>query len=436
MDTAMDTDMASITESLMRHNRRRSRKATPAVGGLSNKRKLWIGCISVAGIFVASNATLAALAEVARTRDPALVTRVTADPIAPLLLLQRQAVNEPRRIFDKAILIEARKSLRYQAINTAPLRLLAIRGQALKDSSALTFAHLSERVTRRDLMTQLVLIEEAVRLDDHDLALRHYDKALRTSGEARTVLFPILSKALKDDVILDALIPYVRTRANWMPEFIQYALRDGPTGPRGTAELLVRAGAGRQADLMEPVAATLIGTLLEQGEFALARQLFLQLPGTSARHFEQAGFDVATTNPFYGPFAWTPRTDALAGASFEGSPDQDQRTARIFASTGERQVALRRMLALRPGQYRHSETRSKVAGDDTSRAYWEMKCPTRTGFEPIWRASIDRSSYNVAGAKGPLVPTDCPYQLLELTAVGGDSPGGLEATIAAFDLKH
>ena len=410
----------------------------PGLARIDWGRALPRAALLLVSIVAACGAFLSAVQEVALDRNPVLVESFTGNPVAALAAFAGDLAGNPRRIADAEAVRLARGALNSDPLNPLPLRILAMRAAATGDAAGSTaFAHLAERVTRRDLPTQLMLIEYAVQRNDIGQALVHYDIALRASDQARSVLFPILSSAISHADIRDALIPYVRMRANWIAEFLQFAMRDGASGPAKTASLLISAGVGGQADLMSPVAPILLGLLVDHREFDMSRQLLQQISSGAAGLLQDTGFTANTTNGQFGPFAWVAAGgDSAMGASFEGQAGSDRRVAHVFANSGERGIALRRVTALAPGQYLHDETRSLNAGDDTSRAHWEMKCLGNAASEPIWREAPDRADNSSVHAAGPLVPGGCPYQLLELQVVAGENPQGLELAIENFRLAR
>src|SRR3546814_1290750 len=69
------------------------------------------------------------------------------------------------------------------------------RGDQAKGERLLAY---SQKLSRRDLRTQLMAIELAVAQGDISGALRHYDIALRTKKNAPELLFPVLTSALPD----------------------------------------------------------------------------------------------------------------------------------------------------------------------------------------------------------------------------------------------
>ena len=66
-------------------------------------------------------------------------------------------------------------------------------------------ARRAERVSRRDLANELLLIEATARHDDVATTLTHFDRALLVYPDANQQLFPVLSRALSDPQIRAAL---------------------------------------------------------------------------------------------------------------------------------------------------------------------------------------------------------------------------------------
>jgi len=390
--------------------------------------------LAAGALALAAFASLFALANVARNANPALVNSVADDPLAPLLELHGQLSVNPGRILDQSVGPLALQSLTREPLNPVALRMLAIQASARNDPGrSARFASLSERITRRDLFTQLILIEQAVQRNSIPVALHHYDVALRTHEGAGNILFPILGTAISNDAIREALVPFVRSHAAWIPSFVQFAASEA-NAPQ-TTRLLLAAGPARWPSLVRQNAPALLTALVNQRQFALAEQLLLQLPGTPPGVLRQIDFSPQTTNEVLGPFAWSAVNGGSLGASFEAS-SEGRSVAHLFATPGARGVVLRRVLSLAPGAYRHSEARSLGAGDASSRAFWEMKCLGGQTSEVIWRGPADQASYRATRIAGPIIPIGCTEQVLELTAVGGDGDQGLDLTIGSFILER
>jgi len=415
-------------------NRRRHRRGDAVRARLAPRQLVRIAVILLLTILVAAHAGLTALASVARARNPGLIARLTSDPLAPIHLLESELRTSPEHIQSDRMAAVARESLRRQAVSSGPYRLLALYYLARREPRrASAFAAFSERLSRRDLMTQLFLIEEAVQANDTRAALRHYDTALRTSDGAKTILFPVLSGAIANAPIRQAVVPYVRRQVPWARFFIHFAVQDGDEGPGRAAALLIAAGAGRQAELIQAEGSVLFDRLVEHNQFALAERLFLQVQGTSPQALRSVGFTRDTTAGPFGPLAWQTTNTGSVSAAFEGGGSGD-RAVRLFASSGERGVFLRRVLKLPAGRYRLAESRTLMAGGPPARVYWEMKCGVGRNLAPIWRGPANALAYRTSGVPGPTIPADCPYQVLELNFYAGDGQQGIELRINAFDL--
>lgn len=402
---------------------------------IGRKRAFWLACVSLLSILLASKAAISAFANVARTRNPSLVDQLTEDPTARLLLVEKKINITSPRIREHQFGSLARESLSRQAINTTALRILALHAAARgQPAESAAFASLSERVSRRDLVTQFLLIQEAVGANDHELALRHYDRALRTNALASNILFPILGSAISDGMIRRAVVPYVRMRASWVPQFVKFSMQNGGTGPRATAELLLLAGVGDQTEEMIANTTTLIGMLVDRSEFPLAQQLILQVPGASPNLLQNATFTSRTTDSKYGPFAWAAASSASVAVTFDNSADSILLAARLFAEAGETGTLLRRIIALPPGHYYLNESRTLITGDDSSRAYWQMTCLSGEARAVIWRGPENQAGYRALRAEGPVITGDCNYQLLELKLIAGDAPEGFDLVIESFNL--
>ncbi len=121
--------------------------------------------------------------------------------------------------------IAAARQLAVTALGKEPANAAAARDlglvyslQGKANEAASAFAY-SERMSRRDLPTQLWLIEARVQAGDVAGALTHYDRAMRTSLETREMLLPTLVGAVQDPVVAASLKKIVAARPNWWVRF-------------------------------------------------------------------------------------------------------------------------------------------------------------------------------------------------------------------------
>ncbi len=119
----------------------------------------------------------------------------------------------------------ATAALMREPVNASAAKLMGL-SYALENNAALArkYFQQSEVLSRRDLTAQLWLLEDAVSRDDVETALRHYDKALRTSKPIASTLFPILASALDDENVSDQVIALLQAKPLWSDRFLSFAI--------------------------------------------------------------------------------------------------------------------------------------------------------------------------------------------------------------------
>lgn len=372
-----------------------------------------------------------------QTRRAAVETaaRFGAGPEARLRAAMIAGLAKPTALADPRIVRDARAVLQDQPLDAPALRMLALQARAAGHPRAgLTYARLAEQVTRRETLTQIFLAEEAARAGNARGSLDHIDMALRATNQGRTALFGILNKVMADPQIRREMGHYVARGVPWLPEFLDYAVREGAAGAANTARLLIEARAETRPRLLAPVSALLLGALVDQREFALAGEIYRRARGTAPDLSTSARMTRATFEPRFGPLSWEPIEGAASGAAARFAPAGGGAEISAFASSGERGTVLRRTLRLRPGAYRLFERRSVAAGDASARMRWRLSCLGKT-VEPLWQGPEQPLGYTATGLPGPHLGAGCPVQLLELVADGGSGPEGVDVTIRDFDLR-
>jgi hypothetical protein len=90
----------------------------------------------------------------------------------------------------------ARRALAHSPINVEAVRTLAlVQAASGRADSAHRLIKYAETLSRRDVPTQMWLIEDRVAANDIPAVLLHYHRAMQTSREARSLLSPILAQA-------------------------------------------------------------------------------------------------------------------------------------------------------------------------------------------------------------------------------------------------
>ncbi|HMI18425.1 MAG TPA: hypothetical protein VK533_02655, partial [Sphingomonas sp.] len=242
------------------------------------------------------------LADVVRPVDPALALRldpdnadVAASRAEQLLRLDPSNRAEAERL--------ARRALRRSPVSAAGARMLATARDVAGDPRmARGLMVYSESQSRRDLPTQVWLIQEAVDHDDIPRALHHYDIALRSSEATKPFLFPVLVKAIGQPPVVTGLIDTLVARPLWAAPFLELAARDAQDLD-GLARLLGGL-AGRGYPMPTAVAGEASARMVNAGRYESAWLVYAASHGHPApalvrdpgfAHIEAVGA---------GPFEW------------------------------------------------------------------------------------------------------------------------------------
>jgi hypothetical protein len=313
----------------------------------------------------------------------------------------------------------ARAALRQDATAVAAASTLAINVQILGDArGADRLANYAEALSRRDLATQILLIENAVSRNDVAGALRHYDIALRATSKSTGILFPVLAGAIADPEIRPALTRTLAMRPPWSALFLEYASANSPD-PRA-ASLLFRDLGKTGYPISEVSRTLLIDTLASRGLFDDAWSFYVSFRrGADRQSSRDPGLTADLVHPTV--FDWRPVTDGGISASL-------QRGVLDFAapsSVGGTLVEQVQLLA--PGQYRLVGHSIGVDQSPGSSPYWQLRC--RDGRE-LGRTDVPNSASANGNFVGQFtVPTGCSTQILTLIAKPSDAISGISGQI-------
>lgn len=272
----------------------------------------------------------------------------------------------------------------------------------------------SEKVSRRELTTQIWLIEDAVSRGDVEQALLHYDVALRTSRKAFDVLIPVLTSATGDKALLAPMARRLSTHPAWEKAFLIEAIGKGPSSVNlaTLSELMARTRNPWTPDMI----GLLITRLVSEGQFQIGKRLyettFMARGGTQALvhngDFESAGS--ATS------FDWIllGDDDLWAARVAKGSGDHEFALG-LGASAGRGGEVAKQILVLPPGRYVLSASAGGINDASSSRPGLSVVC--ETGTRPV----LTRVPLGPAGEEGVAVkavfavPTaGCPAQRLSI----------------------
>lgn len=314
-------------------------------------------------------------AGVFRTRSPDLVLKVApydggARAIKAFALLSQPDVTK------KPAAREAR-TLISEAIAKEPTSLPAVRSLGLllslndKPGAAARVFHYAESLSRRDLATQLWLIEWNVRQDDVAGALKHYDIALRTSPETSRTLFPILIAATAFPDVAAEVRRMLLTRPSWGPMFVRdlvYGSKSPAVAASISRGLLNPANVGERPHLV-----ALMERLVQARSYNQAWALYTSIRRSVAEEslVRDGSFEDDDTIP---PFEWALAQEPDLSAELRPRID-DTNKALYFVQTGGRAgTVARQLLRLAPGRYTLSMLAGEVKGDTERPPQISLNC--------------------------------------------------------------
>jgi hypothetical protein len=291
------------------------------------------------------------------------------------------------------------------------------------------FAH-SDDLSRRELMTRLWLIEEAVRHEDVASAVRNYDIALRTSPKTFDILFPLLAGGLAEPPISKALVSTLAQRPIWGEAFIRYLSSSGPE-PLRTAHffrlLITNRVAVPQVDQ-----AGIVNALVTSNAFEDAWAYYRTMRSSVNRHQSRdPEFSQQLTAPT--AFDWTPRmSDAGLTATIERTDTSGVFDFAAPATVGG--IVLEQLQLLPPGRYQLAGRSTGIEETPQSAPYWLLVC---TDGRELGRVVLANASKNNGRFEGTfVVDTSCPAQVLRLIVRPTSAVSGVSGQIERVLLRQ
>jgi hypothetical protein len=321
----------------------------------------------------------------------------------------------------------AKRSLTREPINPVALRVLGVVADARSQKGkAIRLFNLSEATSRRDLGTQLALIQFATDAGDLPRTLKHYDTLLRTSVDGQTILFPILTQGLVDAEIRQALVNRLNPPPPWFWAFVNHAIA-GEQPPVHLAQLLGATIKTLPDDSdYRSFHARMLSALSSSGQQQSAAQYYLRLPGAQAGALKDVGISPITTDNRFVPITWEALTSAYAGAT----RDSSGRAFRVSANPGERAIVLRRLLFLQSGPYRVGIDQKQISGAASHQLNWSISCSA----SPVWTATLTAPQ---SGTDTPfVVPSGCNSQSITLEIVGGTDESIVDYMIEGVRIRR
>ncbi|GAB5348757.1 hypothetical protein [Alteriqipengyuania sp. 357] len=388
--------------------------------------------IVVATILLAISATTSALVNF--LHEPAPQLALTIDPQDPVALATdmqtRLAAGGVLTGGQRAIGAVARRSVTRAPINPEALRLSGLASSAGGEdavSNASIQMRLANRMSRRDLASQLWLIEDAVNRNDVAAALYHYDVALRVRDSVRPLLYPVLTQALEEPVIRKRFLPYMEAKPRWLPSFLRFAVANSEDR-RSLAALSRAAGGFPEGESYASLDAELMVGLVQQSAWQSAVDHLKRTTDAADELLTTIEMSPNNTDLDFAPFVWRPMPVDKIQSGFFASESGPVELELVVESGYQGGVATK-TLGLTPGNYR---VRANIRAQDAFRGA-QMRWLLRCGEEGSPRYPVNETF--PVERENPVdvafvVPSGCPTQELQLGLMTSPAPGNMTITIS------
>ncbi len=389
--------------------------------------KEWVVRLVLAAVAVALGyySVTFSIAQVAAKRDPALAYRLAPydGRIAAAYATSLAGPNATPQDRAQADVL-AKRALQHDLLAVGAAATLGLNADVRGDEAAARrYFTYAQKLSRRDLRTQLWMIEDAVQREDIPGALHQYDITLRIFPTLSDVLYPVLASASVDPVIRRELVKTLAGKPAWSDSFINYVVGNSTT-PKATAVLFLDL---RRAGVLVPETARAgaINALIAGGELNVAWSYYTSIRShADRRRSRDPRFATNLETP--SALDWTPVNDGGLTTSIQGGIF-DFAAPASFGGPMLQQVQL-----LPPGTYRlsgHSIGIEQAAG---ALPYWTLRCQDgrELGRVEVPNSNVARGNFNAMFS----VPADCPMQTLLLTARPSDAMSGLSGQFDRVEL--
>lgn len=268
----------------------------------------------------------------------------------------------------------------------------------------------AERLSRRDLDAQMLLLEQSVTDGNIGETLRHYDTALRVNRRTEIALFPTLANAMADPDLQPDILALLRTSPPWTDRFLYAAAGQTAALPQlpGIFEKL-----GKDFPIGEALNRHVMRRLISEGYFDSAQRLVRQVTGRpSARSTLITNGDFSSEGD-WPPVDWQLLSNGGVGATI----DVAEKSLQAF-SNGEKGIAAQQILSLPPGRFT-IRTEAEATSDINSYASWNISCADKSG-RTLAVLTIPAIGEQVVVLASFRVPEECRYQWVRLAFINAE----------------
>ncbi|MEO5493515.1 MAG: hypothetical protein ABIR08_05765 [Sphingomonas sp.] len=318
-------------------------------------------------------------------------------------------------------------ALRRDATNVEAARNGGLIADASNDNArARQSLRFAEALSRRDLPTQLWLLEDAVNRGDVGTALDHFDIALRTSNDASKILVPILVRAIDEPPLAHAIVAVLARRPIWAEGYLITVAQTGQDNAKVADLFLNISKAG--VPVPQYIRDTLIRRFVDAGDFILGMRLYRAFYSKGGNDLiRNGGFELSDANV---AFDWRPVD--TAGISALRTEEKGNIVLQIQGSPTEAGPAIRQLLVLPVGRYAIGGTFQSPNETAATSPYFDLTC---AGPQSIAIGHIVMTSGKFRGIVS--VPeSGCEAQWLTLSVPSTESSDGSAGTVDNISVER
>jgi hypothetical protein len=324
--------------------------------------------IFVAGASLAYEVGVVSFAGFARNRAPGAVLKWYGSDAEALTNLAESPLGSGEEAQGKARAL-ALSALQRSLLSAKAARSLAVLEATGNDQGATArYARYAHAMSRRDLATELLMIEECVRRNDVAGAIRHYDIALRTSPKADSLLLPILVHAAEHDEVMKQLLPVLSRAPAWRERFLWALLSEG-TDPSSISTVVLRF-ADPNEDTGAGMIRTLLSRLVNERRYALAFSSYRRLTDSDGSVLIDGDFE---RRPRFAPIEWQLSVETDLGAYLENASGGGHALF-VRSDDGRGGVLARQLIGLGSGSYRLTAQIGGISGPSSDPPYISLRC--------------------------------------------------------------
>lgn len=395
---------------------------------------IWRGlvCLGTAALIIGS--ATSALTGVFRARNPKIALMVSPDDPVALVNDVDQSLKEGGEEFKdfRALRRSAERSLAGVIVNPGALRLIALDSEAQGDKRrAAKLLDLAEQLTRRDVRTQLWLVEKSVESRDVRGALAHYDRMLRTAVGTRPLLFPIFDRAGSEPAAAQEIVKLLQSEPPWLGTFLDWVVVEAPTVDN--LGKIFRSVRPRSAEIWtEARKRALIIKFVNAGDNDTAFELYRLYGGEQTGTGLRNGRFVSI--PRFPPIDWAAGNDSDVAVSL---PASSEGGVEYVAASGKSGAVVSQLVALGIGRYRLAVTMTHNQDRRGISPRWSVNCVGgRTGEVGFIATPAGPNRLQKMQTTFTISDPECRYQLVRLDIRPADTGSEQRGKVIAVGIDR